>query len=372
MADLDGIEVQHYFVGGGAWQSAEQVRRLVYGHQQGAEGICEVGDLLVRPLAVPGGGVRVAIGSAFIVSRYAPAVREMYFGSVVNEQVVTIPENTSSSKRSDLIVMRVKDPYPEGSPWDDPGEGIEGDAARAKARADAQYIWVERIPSVPSGTTRLQDVPGYEYDTGLVLARIDMDASWGSVDNIKGKIVDLRYVHTPRQLEMLFARPRVGADDGTQIYLNASNDVGGEFFPGGGGISNQFQLNIPVWATRMVIDARWMALWYAASKDPRGYYWMEFGDEYRAGTWPGNQQFEYATQKFAFNSPATSNDVRTDSWILMDEVPVPAKFRGKSVTFVFKAGLTNTPGADSVVMSATGGLGCRVTFAEIAAGADLI
>ncbi|MFD5599916.1 hypothetical protein ACFWHR_07640 [Leucobacter sp. NPDC058333] len=364
------MATSHWFVGGGAEHTAEMVRRDTNAKLGGAEGICAVNDLRVLQQPVAIGAVRVTIGSGYIYSRYSSAINETYMGSVTSQEIVTIPQNAGSGVRRDLVVMRVRDPYVQGSPWEDPGANISDPAAADKARANAKYVYIERIPSVPAGTRRLQDVAGYENDTAITLARIDIPAATSAITS--SMITDLREVARPRRSEVVFARPRIAADDTAQRFLNGKLSDGGEYFPGGSGAPNQFQVDIPLWATRMIIDARWMGIYYAAGRNPYGRFWIEFGDEYRDHTWPGKFQLEFSTQAFGFNAPLT-NDEKTADWSLMDEVAIPAKLRGKTVTFVFKAGIgaVGLP-RDSVWMKWDGGLGMRITFAERAVDDNIL
>lgn len=366
------MATSHWFIGGGAEHTAEMVRQETYASQGGAEGIVEPADLRVLPLNVPGAGVRVTIGSGFMKSGNAGAHNEMYMGSVVTQEIVNVPANTGTTTRRDLIVMRVHDPYWQGSPWPDPGAGIVDPTEAEEARANAQYVFIERIGSVPAGTTRLQDIPAYANDTAITLARLDIPASTGTIINTM--ITSLREVSRPRRSEVVYARPRIGADDGPNMYLNAATATGGEYFPGGNGVPNQFYVDVPIWATRMVIDAAWMTVYGVQGKDPYGNQWMEFGTEYRAHGWPGGKDFEFSTQYFGFNYPSTS-DTKAVDWRVMDEVPVPAKLRGKRVSFVFKAGLRShisPPTQQTVYMNSNGGLGCRITFAQTAIDTDMI
>ena len=143
------MATSHWFLGGGAEHTAEMVRRETFASMSGAEGIAEPEDLMVLPLPIPGGGVRVTRGSGFMKAGNADAWNEMYMGTVVTEEMVIIPPNETGATRRDLIVMRVHDPYWQGSPWPDPGAGLPPEEA-AEARADAQYVFIERIPSVPA------------------------------------------------------------------------------------------------------------------------------------------------------------------------------------------------------------------------------
>lgn len=332
---------------------------MLYTATGGAEGVGGVNDLKVLPLSIPGQGVRVAVGTGLMLSQYVSAKNESYQGAVSTQR--TVSTTPATAKRSDLIVMQVEDPWADNSPWPAPAAGTE-------ETYDAFPIRV--IQNVPAGTKRLQDIAGYSSRTAITLARIDFPANTGTVT--ASMIVDLRDVAIPRRTEVVFARPRVAADDTTQRFLTALTSNGGEYFPGGGGAPNEFQVDIPKWATRMVIDARWMTVTY--KNNPFGSFWVEYGDEYRNHTWPNKQQWEFATQLFGFNAPNTGADEKTDQWALMDEVPIPAKLRGKTVTFVFKAGVSTAAMGTGkwVWMNATGGLGMRITMAERAIDSDLL
>lgn len=363
------MAVDRWFIGGGAEHTPESARRLVYASTSGAEGVGGVNDLRVLPLAVPGQGVRVTVGSALIRSRYVGGETQTYMGTVYSQETVSTTPTGSGGKRSDLVVMRVEDPFAAGSPYPEPAAGDI---------PSAPYIHIRVISGVPANTKKLQDVASYRNDTAVTLARIDYPASTGTVT--AGMITDLREVAQPRRSEVVYARPRISADDTTQQYLTGNVIVSGkvwygEYFPGGAGSPNQFTVRIPEWATRMVIDASWMSIQYDTSKNPGGRYWIEYGDEYRAHTWPDGKQFEFSTQQFAFGTGRSTynGDGGITNWLLMDEVGVPAKLRGKEVTFVYKAGLMGTGiGNRGVWMNATGGLGMRITFAERAIDSDLL
>lgn len=349
-------------VGGGVPHSPEEARRLTYAATGGAEGVGSATDMRVLPLSVPGQGVRVVRGSCLIRSRYNAAETETYQGTVVSQETIATTPTGSGGRRSDLVVMMVEDPWANGSTWPKPSNP-----------ANANVFPIRVITGVPANTTRLQDVPGYQNHTAATLARIDFPASTGTVTS--GMIKDLRVLPNPRRTEVVFARPRVSADDTIQRFLTASYSDGGEYFPGGGGAPNEFEVDVPPWATRMVIDARWMGVNYDSSKNPGGRYWIEYGNEFRNKTWPNKRQWEFATQEFLFGSIRghINGDGMVTDWGLMDEVPVPAKLRGGTMTVVFKAGLEGTGiGNRAVFMNWGGGLGCRITFAERAVDADMV
>jgi hypothetical protein len=198
------------------------------------------------------------------------------------------------------------------------------------------------------------------------LVRLEQPASTSTITN--KMLTDIREVANPRREEHVFGRPRVLADSSAGSTLTVRHAAGGEYFPGGDGSPNQFRVPVPSWCNRVMIDAQWMGVRYQAGRSVYGNYWVEFGDEYRDRTWPGNRQWEFGTQIFAFNSP-DSGDASRDNWPLMDGLVMPAKLRGKTVTFAFKASLS--AGSDlGVSMDQLGGLGMRLTFAQTAIRGD--
>lgn len=359
MATVEESGVDRWMIGGGAEHTPESARRLVYTSTGGSEGIGAPSDLMVRPLAIPGQGVRIAIGSCLILSRFVGGETQTYQVAVFREQTLEIAPNTTNKDRYDLIVIRVEDGFAAGSTWPKPPEA---------ERADEQYIYPRVIPGVSAAVTTLQAVTGQKDTTGYALARVKVPAATGTIT--AAQITDLRELAQPKRREFVFARPRIGPDDGPQQYLSALWADGGEFFPGGGGVPNQFAIDVPTWATHFVIDARWMTV-YAGKANPHGRFWVEYGDEWRPRTWPGKQDYEFATQHFGFNYPATT-DEKTDNWLLMDEWTVPAKLRGKRVTFVFKAGLDKSFGPNPAWMKWNGGLGMRITVGQVSAGARVV
>lgn len=174
-----------WFVGGGAEHSPEVARLLAFAAIGGAEGVVEPGNLKVLPLDVPGGSVRVTIGAALIRNRAAGGAQQTYVARNPTEDVVSISATGSSGGRSDLIVAQIEDPNMAGEPWQDPVDPKVG-----------PYVFTRVIPNVPAGTTRLQDVPGYEGRSAVTLARVDLPASTGTVT--AALITDLRVLARPR------------------------------------------------------------------------------------------------------------------------------------------------------------------------------
>lgn len=332
-------------------------------------GVSRPADLRVRPLNVPGNGFRVAPGGGTAQSRDTDAsARESYTPLLGRELTVTdVPGTGSGETRRDLVILEITDPamqsvtYPAPTDPEYTGGWLDGD----------NFNRITVIPNVGASVTSLDQITTgyYAHVTGITLAAINWPKSTGTIT--AAMIEDLRELQNPRRSEVVFARPRVAADDSPQNYLTASVTTGGEYFPGGGGYENEFTVDVPEWATRMVIDARWMAVNYGLDRRPIGRFWIEYGNEFRNKTWPKNGHYEFRTQEFRFNASRNAAGSTTD-WSLMDEVPVPSKLRGKQCTFVFKAGVQNVPGANHTWMDSLSGLGCRVTFAERAVDAHML
>jgi hypothetical protein len=335
-----------WFIGGAAEHSAEAARNIAWNATQGRTGVSTPASLKVSATPTPGGSVRIAAGGAAVESTYAGASQQSY--TIRNDAMITVPvpANTGSTTVTRIVGIEVRDPQYKGNA---PSNPADGPYVFASASLPA-FSSGDRHPYIPLATIRIP--PGTSVITDAM-------------------ITDTRELMNPRRSEIVHARPRVNGEDGRQAELRARLPSG-EYFPGGGGFANEVTVRVPEWATRMTIDARWMGVRYTAGKNVYGQLWVEYGTEYKGKDgWPGNQQWEYATQKFQFDSAGSrANTYRTD-WSLMDTMYVPAKLRGEDVTFVFKAGL-HANSDTGVMVDALGGLGMRLTFAEQAIDYDTL
>lgn len=324
-----------WFIGGAAEHSAEAARNIAWNATQGRTGVATPESLIVSALSTAGGGVRISPGGAALESPYAGASQQSYTIRNDASETVSVAANSGSSTVTRRVAAVVTDPQYAGSAPADPVNG--------------PYTYFTANSSWPT-------------HPHVKLATIRIPPSTSVITN--SMIRDERTLLNPRRQEVVFGRPRVTADGSAGTTLSVTTENGGEYFPGGDGSPNQFQVLIPEWANRLMIDASWMAVRYASGTNSWGQYWVEFGDEYRNRTWPGKQQFEFATQKFQYDSPGSSNNAMRTNWQLMDAQPVPAKLKGKTVTFAFKAGRSPSAPSRDVMMDALSGLGMRLTFAE--------
>lgn len=166
-----------WFVGGGVAHSASDARRMLYAATGGGEGVGGETAFKVVPLDTPGAGFRVLPGTAMVASRFASD--EMY--QAVADVAETFTNPAATTARSDMVILRVEDPWANNSPW--PPEGIT-------TLDDVLKIRV--LSNVPATARTLADVPGQQDTTGLPLARIDYPASTGTITD--GMITDLRWL----------------------------------------------------------------------------------------------------------------------------------------------------------------------------------
>lgn len=330
-----------WFIGGGAQHSAEAARNLAWTATNGRTGIATPDDLEVSETSVPSGAVYVSTGGGAVSSSYAGASQQSYMIRNPVRETVTVPPNTSSSPVTRYVIAEVSDPQYAGSPPSNVAEG--------------PYTFF-RVVSSLSRTHPF-----------IPLARLRIPGNTSTITN--SMITDIRELLSPRRQEFVFARPRVASDDSSQNLLKARISSGGEFFPGGGGSPNEFQVPVPEWAELMIVEADWISVRYQGGKSSWGNYWMEYGTEYRSNSWPGfannKHQYEFATQDFSWDQAENSATYRTN-WRLMDTRTVPNKIKGKNTTFVFKAAVSDSSNAQTGVasMDRVSGLGCRLTFIE--------
>ena len=356
------------YVINGSKHSARLFRRTFQQQVGEGSGVDRPGDLKVQALNIPGDGFRVAPGGGVAQSRDTSASSRESYGPVLDRELVVsgVPGTGSQSPRRDLVILEITDPEMESNIYPEPTspEGWQdGD----------NFARITVIPDVDSLVSpearpvkRLEQITNGDWKnvTGVTLAAINWPASTGTVS--EAMLEDLRIVQSPFRSELAFARPRVREDDGPQNNLTERDKSGGEYFPGGAGYANQVEMDIPERATRMIIEADWLSVILLGGKNAWGNYWVEFGDEHRPKTWPGNRNYEFATQKFAFDTVGPVSGTYRANWRLMDNRAVPAKLRGKKATFVFKAGLADAADKNAIAMNSLSGLGLKVTFVESA------
>ena len=329
-----------WFIGGAAEHSAEAARNIAWNATSGRTGVSTTTSLRVTALATAGGGVRIAPGGASVESTYAGATQQSYTVRNDASTTVSVPANTGSSTITRYVIVEVNDPQYAGAAPSNP--------------VDGPYNFFRVVSSLPT-------VHPY-----VRLATLRIPPSTSVITN--AMITDDRALVAPRRAEVVHARPRVSSDGGagSQSELTAMLPGRGEWFPGGAGFSNEFTATVPTWATRMIIEPAWLSVRMNGTNS-WGRFWMEYGDERNtSGKWPTSegvdQEYEFKTQTFTWDMNETGVVYRTN-WMLADNRVVPARIRGKELTFVYKAGRLSGP-TRPVRLDATSGLTCRITFIE--------
>ncbi|WIC90167.1 minor tail protein [Arthrobacter phage VroomVroom] len=313
-----------WFIGGGAEHSPAVARLLGYAATQGATGIIQPSDLIVRALAVPGTAVRIGPGAATLYNRYPGATSQSYLVRNISDTNVEIPATGSGSGATRYIIIRVTDPQYGGQV---PADVLNGPYVEA--------VQVSSITNLP-----------YPF---VPLAKIVQPASTGTIT--QAMITDLREVANPREKSIVRPNAIVASDTGLSL---GATGVDGEVFPNAGGTQT---IDIPDWATRVQIRAEWLGVRLPSSAG-WGEYWAEFGPYAR----PSVRQ--YSTQRFNWDADETSPVYRTN-WILHDDVYVPAALRGTSQVFYMKGRIVLDK-VNKPTLDAKSGVVLSVRFLEVA------
>jgi hypothetical protein len=215
-----------WVIAGGAQHSADLARALAFAATSGAEGVVLPDSLKVAAFATAGGGVDVGPGAGLLLNRSPGAAEQTYVVRNASTTSVAIAPTGTGGGRSDLVIVRVKDPqYP---PWPAPADP-----------ATAQYTEIFVVQGVPAGTTKASSLNlGYP---AIALARVDLPASTTNVTN--AMIVDVRKVAQPRRERMMMtAYPPV------KDTLGAGSGPGFHNWP-----THSWNIDIPDWATIAVV-----------------------------------------------------------------------------------------------------------------------
>lgn len=223
----NGLEGVPWMIGGGSAKHSANVGRLVaYAATGGQSGVIAPGDFKVSASApTPDGKVHMAVGAAGIVNRSSNAQSESYMtrGLLVSDLDVS---PTVGSARSDLVVIRIKDPQ---YGWAAPADLVNG-----------PYGFPEIIPGVAAGTVRAEQLNLQQ--AFYALARIDIPPNTSAITN--SMIVDLRKLAQPHFLP--FNDLQVGPTPGENML---TTDTVWKNWP-----SNVSSVEVPVWATHADIS----------------------------------------------------------------------------------------------------------------------
>lgn len=224
-----GHEPVPWAIGGGAQMSATVARLLAYlGGGGETEGVAAPTSCAVAAMPTPGASVRVAPGPYLIRNRALAGDYQDYVGMVRSQDVVNVTATSSAGPRSDLVVIRVENPFISGEPWQVPTDVANG-----------PYVFTRVIENVPADTTSVHALNlGY---TAITLARIDIPASTATITD--AMITDLRTVVNP------------GTGTGGQPPPGGGGDGGDDGGGGGDGDGSDALITRSGTTTPEVLDA---------------------------------------------------------------------------------------------------------------------
>src|SRR5699024_657362 len=155
---------------------------------------------------------------------YQGGAGQSYAGRNASETLVDVPASDSTGAKSWNIIFRVQDPQ-FGGP--EPADKESG-----------PYSFIECVAKSANVS-----------DPHCVLAEVNVPKSTATITN--AMISSKRKLAQPKREQLMFGRPRVSADMSRSLGFSVAD--GGEYFPGGGGNPNTFEVYVPTWATRIMI-----------------------------------------------------------------------------------------------------------------------
>lgn len=167
-----------WYIDAEARHLAQQQRLLAYAAVEGQEGVLATTHLAVTDLDTPGGSINVAPGGYSVLARHLGGLFESYVGKFVEQEVVDVNPTSSSGARTDLVILRIENPYVTGSgSWAQPADPLNG-----------PYAHIRVIEGVPANTNSVKAVDATW--SAITLARITRPSSTGIVQ--QSHITDLR------------------------------------------------------------------------------------------------------------------------------------------------------------------------------------
>lgn len=296
---------------------AEAARAVAYQAYNGDEGPAAGGDCAVKPLAVPGAGVRIAIGAVAVLNRSPGGAGQSYLCRQPAEEIVPITATGSGGGRTDLIAVVVQDPQYPGQPL--PVSGANG-----------PYVKTVVYTGVSSTVKKLSEVaPG---QSGYALARVTLPASTGTVQ--AAHITDLRSLASPRtKVETKLYNIGTAADVVTSgsVY---------ERFPQ----HPTWNIAVPSWGVKVHLE-----LYCSGVRITN--------DATAAGDWRGKARVKLGsivTSDVEINPPVPgANQGEAYTYIAAEEVAVPAAVRGTTQSLEAQA-LRSSSSSGMAVAQGTG------------------
>lgn len=297
MANVINVDPVAWSIDGGR-HPGDLLRVLAYAATQGSEGVIAPGDCRVRQLSTGAGPqVRIDSGAVAVRNRSANIDNQTYIANNRAESRLDI-DPTTGSARSDLVVMRIRDP--QFAPW----QSVVG-AADPKT---FQYAELLVIKGVPAGTTTFTQLNlGY---SAYALARIDLPAGTTNVSD--SMIKTLRSVAVQRRKPFF---QRIDFPTGSTTEYSSTTTTDFRKFPN---TVADFSVPVPDFATRCIVRAGITGLSHYDGSY-RGEWHIQFN---KSG------ETSFAT-KVIYANEITPSDQRL-SYDIRDDIAIPAEYRGQT------------------------------------------
>jgi hypothetical protein len=316
-------------VGGGIEHSVEVCRLVSYCAAGGQEGIIGSRDLEVRARATPGAGVQVYPGACSILNR-APGVNYDMYATILPSIVQVNIAATGAAARTDMVIMRVENPYQPGEPWTRP-------STTDVANNNVSF----RRPAVISGVgVADRTVPTNLGYSAIPLARINLPPNTTAVQ--QSHITDLRQMTSVlSDTDEVMVNPAATSVLTSTVMAAWPTDVAAV-------------LDVPRWATHLQARAIFSGIAFGSGTARVGGYDVNGRTEMMIGN-------EYVTQSTSYN---LSNEGGTDYTTLMTggRIAIPAAYRGTSRTLRTR-GLKGT-GSTSLTASAASTISITATWMQ--------
>lgn len=175
-----------WYIDAEARHRARTNRLLAYMAVNGQEGVLGADQLRVQALPTPGASVQVLPGAFSVLARHVGGTFEAYVDKIDEAVTVPIPA-TSAAGRTDLLVLRILNPYVTE---------VGGAIQQPVSPEDGPYWDVVPITGVAAGSNHISAYnPGW---SAITLALITRPANTGIVQ--AGHITQLRNVVAPRSI----------------------------------------------------------------------------------------------------------------------------------------------------------------------------
>lgn len=237
-----------WYIDSQARHLATQQRLLAFSAMEGREGVLDTTHLSVLDLDTPTDAIQVMPGAYSILAKHLGGSFEAYVGKIQTAETVIVNPTSSAGPRTDLVILRVENPYVSGSgSWAQPADPIDG-----------PYVSVRVIEGVPANTNHVRAYN--DTWSAITLARITRPASTGIIT--QSHITDLRSIAKLGQERIvIIENPPATPPPIAQQYWTESTPIGNNSqllhselswkdFPSG----LSWQVPIPEWAQGVDIN----------------------------------------------------------------------------------------------------------------------